>query len=156
MTNLAEAARATIPFSALDVKVSGIVRHPDTRTADLTLLLKSKGLDWESIDDGRSTTDITLAAASMATDESILASKVQKLYLTTSTQDPAQLAELVTRLQLTIRVPHKTQSIRVVAETANGGRIGAADLDRKAIDAAPAAPTPEPQLISHPSNAPLP
>jgi len=74
------------------------------------------------------------------------------LYLTTPTQDPAHLAELVTRLQFTIRVPRKTQSIRVVAETAKGGRIGAADLDRSAIDAAPATPTPEPQLIPHPSN----
>jgi VWFA-related protein len=151
--NLAEAARSTIPFGALDVKVSGIVQHPDTRTADITLLLKSKGLNWESIDSGRSTTDITLAAASVARDQAVLASKVQKLYLTTPTQDPAHLAELVTRLQLTIRVPPKTQNIRVVIETENGGRIGAADLDRRAIDAAPATPTPEPQLIPHPSIA---
>jgi len=137
----------------LDVKVSGIVQHPDTRTADITLLLKSKGLNWESIDSRRSTTDITLAAASIARDQAVLASKVQKLYLTTPTQDPAHLAELVTRLQLTIRVPPKTQNIRVVIETENGGRIGAADLDRRAIDAAPATPTPEPQLIPHPSIA---
>ncbi len=46
---LEEAARSTIPFAALDVKVSGIVRHPDNRTADITLLLKSKGIDWQAV-----------------------------------------------------------------------------------------------------------
>ena len=40
--NLAEAARTTIPFAALDLKVAGIVRHPDNRTADLTLLLHQR------------------------------------------------------------------------------------------------------------------
>ncbi len=59
----------------------------------------------------------------------------------------------MTPLQLTVRVPGKTQSIRVVTETANGGRIGAADLDRKALDAAPATPAPEPQLLPHQPNA---
>jgi hypothetical protein len=54
----------------------------------------------------------------------------------------------VARLLLTIRVPRKTKSVRVVMETEEGGRIGAADLDRKTIDAAPATPTPEPQLAS--------
>ena len=33
-------------------------------------------------------------------------------------------------------------------ESEEGGFIGAADLDRKAIDAAPAIPTPEPQLTT--------
>ena len=147
--NLAEAARSTIPFGALDVKVSGIARHPDTHTADITMLLKSKGLDWQAIDNGKSTANITLAAASISGNQDVLASKIERLVLSAPTQDPAQLAEVVTRLQLTIRVPRKTQSIRVVTETANGGRIGAADLDRNAIEAAPATPTPDPGLVQH-------
>jgi hypothetical protein len=53
----------------------------------------------------------------------------------------------VTHLQLTVRIPPKTKSIRVLTETANGGRIGSAGLDRKAIEAAPAMPSPEPQLL---------
>ena len=46
-----------------------------------------------------------------------------------------------------IRIPDKTQSVRVVIETAGNGRTGAIELDRETIDAAPAAPTPEPTLI---------
>jgi VWFA-related protein len=145
--NLAEAARATVPYAALDLKVSGIVRHPDNRTADITLLLQSKGIDWQAIDNGKSSAGITLAAVSVTGDRVVMASKVESLFLSAPTQDPSHLAKLVTHLQLTVRIPPKTKSIRVLTETANGGRIGSADLDRKAIEAAPAMPSPEPQLL---------
>ncbi len=148
MINLAESARSTIPLGGLDVQVSNVVRHPDTHTADLTVLLKSKGLDWEPIDDGKSAADITVAVASLTGSQEVLASKVERLVLQAPTQDPTHLEKLVTPLQLTVRTPRKTQSIRVVTETANGGRIGAADLDRKALDAALETPTAEPQLIT--------
>jgi VWFA-related protein len=147
--DLGEAARSTVPFSALDLKVSGIVRHPENHTADISLLLQSKGIGWQAIDNGRSSAEITLAGASVTSNQDIVASKVQRLFLSVRTQDPTHLAKLVTPLQLTIRVPRKTQSIRVLIETANGGRIGAADLDRRAIEAAPALPAPEPQLLCH-------
>jgi VWFA-related protein len=147
--DLAEAARSTIPFAALDVKVSGIVRHPDNHTADITLLLKSKGIDWQAVDNGKSIAYITVAAASLTKSQVVLASKVERLTLSVPTQDPSHLAKAVSRLQVTVRIPPKTRSIRVLTETANGGRIGAADLDRKAIEAAPAMPAPEPQLLRH-------
>jgi hypothetical protein len=150
--DLAEAARSTIPFAALDLKVSGIVRHPENHTADITLLLQSKGIDWRAVDNGKSTAYITVAAASLTKSQDVLASKVERLALSVPTQDPSHLAKTVSRLQITVRIPRKTQSIRVLTETANGGRIGAADLDRKAIEAAPAMPAPEPQLLRHQLN----
>jgi len=145
--DLAEAARSTVPFAALDLKVSGIVRHPENHTAEVTLLLQSKGIDWQAIGDGKSSAEITLAAVSITGGQEVLASKVERLILSVHTQDPSHLARLVTHLQLTIRVAPKTQSVRVVAETANGGPAGAADLDREAIEAAPATPAPLPQLL---------
>ena len=157
--DLAEAARSTVPFAALDLKVSGIVRHPENHTAEITLLLQSKGIDWQAIDDGKSSAEITLAAVSITGGQEVLASKVERLILSVHTQDPSHLARLVTHLQLTIRVEPKTQSVRVVAETANGGPTGAADLDRQAIEAAPATPAPLPQLLCRqpcPVKPPLP
>jgi VWFA-related protein len=150
--DLAEAARSTIPFTALDLKVSGIVRHPDSHTADITLLLQSKGIRWQAVENGASTAYVTVAAASLTNSQDVLASRVERLALSVPTQDPSHLAKVVSRLQVTVRIPRKTQSIRVLTETANGERIGAADLDRKAIEAAPAIPTPEPQLLRHQSN----
>jgi VWFA-related protein len=146
INNIAEAARSTIPFAALDMKVSSVVRHPDSRTAELTVLLKSKNLDWQPTDNGKSTAKLLLAAVSLTTDGDILASKVERLTWTVGTQDPARLGEDETRLTLTIRIPRKTRRVRVAMETEEGGRIGAADLDRKTIDSAPSTPTPEPQL----------
>jgi hypothetical protein len=128
------------------MKVSSVVRHPDSRTAELTVLLKSKNLDWQPTDNGKSTAKLLLAAVSLTTDGDILASKVERLTWTVGTQDPARLGEDETRLTLTIRIPRKTRRVRVAMETEEGGRIGAADLDRKTIDSAPSTPTPEPQL----------
>ena len=157
--DLAEAARSTVPFAALDLKVSGIVRHPENHTAEIALLLQSKGIDWQAIEDGKSSAEITLAAVSITGGQEVMASKVERLFLSVQTQDPSHLARLVTHLQLTIRVAPQTQSVRVVAETANGGRTGAADLDREAIAAAPATPAPLPQLLCRqpcPVKPPLP
>jgi hypothetical protein len=145
--NLAEAARSTIPLEALDMEVSGIVRHPEAHTAEITLLLRSKGIDWQAVDNGQSAAHITLAAASMTASQDVLASKVERLILSVPTQDPTHLARVVARLQVTVGVPAKTRSIRVVTEAASGGRIGAVDLDRQAIEAAPALPAPDPALL---------
>jgi hypothetical protein len=50
--------------------------------------------------------------------------------------DRIPLGEDTAVLVVSIPVPRKTRSGRVVVETEEGGRIGGADLDRKAIDAA--------------------
>jgi VWFA-related protein len=145
--NLAVAARSLIPYDALEVKVAGVVRHPESRTAEITLLLQSKGIEWQPTDNGNSSANITLAAASLTRSQDVLASKFQRLILSAPTQDPTHLARLVTQLQVTIGVPRKTQSIRVVAETANGGRIGAVDVDWRTIDSALGTPSPIPPLV---------
>ncbi len=152
ITNMAEAARSVIAFAALDVEVSSVVRHPDSLTAGLTLLLKGKNLDWEPMQDGKSTTQLHLATASLRANGDILSSKVERLAWTAGTQDPAQLAKDETTLAVTIRVPRETKRVRVVIATDDGARIGAADLDRKMIDAAPSTPSSDPELIRRQTN----
>jgi VWFA-related protein len=147
MVNLVEAARSTIPFQALNLSIEDVVRHPDTRSVGLTLLLKPGQSDWDATDDGKSTTSLTLAAVSLAGARNILASKEETLTVTANTQDGASLAEMPTRLPVTIRFPRKAQTVRVVIQIAESQRIGTAELDRKTIDAAPEAPTQEPMLI---------
>ena len=149
MMNLAEAARSTIPYTALDVSLSGVVQRPDTRSAELTVQLGVKNLDWLPTDDGRSSANLILAAVSLTGDDNILASRIERVTVWSATRDPTRGTESVTRLPLTVRIPSKTKSVRVLMETERGGRIGAADLDRKTIDSAPAAPTPTPQLAPH-------
>jgi hypothetical protein len=147
---LAEAVQSTIPFNALDVTLSDVVRHPDSQTVEFTAQLKSKSLIFLPADDGKDAADLTVATASLDEDRSILAAKTEAVTLRSTTEDPNQLPEVATRFQLTIRVPRRTKSVRVAIEDQDGGRIGAADLDRKTIDAAPAKETPVPQLRRHP------
>jgi len=141
---LAEAVRSDIPFIALDLKIGDVVRHPDSGTLQFTLLLKGTNLDWVPSGLRGSTADIRVSTASLTQDKEILASRLEDLTIAGATQDPGKLAEVVTPLSLTIRDSRKTRSVRVVVEAEPGGRIGVADLDRKALDAAPAAPTPDP------------
>jgi VWFA-related protein len=146
---VSDAARSTIPFTALDMKVSAVARHPDTQSAEFTVQLKSRNLTWQPGDDGKSKAYLTFAAVSLTGHRDIVASRLERVILSAETQDPVRLADVVTRFSFTIRVPRQTQSVRVVAETEEGGRIGAMELNRKTIDAMPIVVTPEPKLVRH-------
>jgi hypothetical protein len=151
MIDISHAARSTVPFTALDVKVAYVVRHPDTRTAQLTVLVNGRNLDWQANDDGRSRVKLTLAAVSLTERKDMLASRLETVTLRRATEDRTP-GQQTARLTLTIPVKRKTRSVRVVVETEGGGRIGGADLDRKTIDAAPEAPTPNAQLLHRQQN----
>lgn len=147
MTNIAEAVQSTIPFDALDLQLSKVVRHPDSQSVEFTVNLASKNLSLER-DEATSggTATLVLGAASLDPGQKILASKVETLRLTATNPDPANLPAVVSRVPVSLRLPRRTRSLRVVIEDTDSGRMGAALLDRKAIDVAPAAPTPEPAL----------
>jgi hypothetical protein len=146
MIKLAEAAQSAIPFKSLDLMISGIVRHPDTGTVDFTVELKSKGLMFEPTQDGRNLAQLTATAASLSQYEDILASRTQTVELVTHTSDPAKLAGVVSRFPYSVRVPRKTRRVRLILQDNDSGRLGSAEIDRNALDAAPAIDTPRPQL----------
>jgi len=151
MVDISEAARSTIPFESLGVTIDNLVRHPDTRTAEFTVVLSPRNLDWQPGDDGKSSLTLLLAAASLSRNRDFLASRVESLMVTENNQDASRLARAEARLQVTIRIPRKTQSLRVVVQTAGNGRMGTVELDRKTIDNAPETPAPEPKLIPQPA-----
>lgn len=149
IVNSIDAARAAIPFRALDVKISHLVRHSDSRSVEFVVELRSNSLGWHPAADGKSDANLTVVAASLSERREILASKVDRATLAVPSQDPAWLAEEVVRFPLMVRMPRRTKSVRVVLQTEEAGRIGAADLEKAAIDAAPDAPTPEQQNETH-------
>jgi hypothetical protein len=151
MVDISEAARSTIPFESLGVTIDNLVRHPDTRTAEFTVVLSPRNLDWQPGDDGKSSLTLLLAAASLSGNRDFLASRVESFMVTENNQDASRLARAEARLQVTIRIPRKTQSLRVVVQTAGNGRMGTVELDRKTIDNAPETPAPEPKLIPQPA-----
>jgi hypothetical protein len=148
MTNLVEAAQSSIPFKALDVHVSDIVRYPDTGSAQLTVQLRAKNLHWLPDSNGKNKANLILAAASLDSDRDVLASKIVELSLSSGGQQAEGQIDDASNMQITVRIPRKTRNVRVVMETELGGRLGTTEVDRKSIDAAPAEPTPEPRLIT--------
>ncbi len=151
MVDIVEAAESTIPFTGVGVKIERIVRHPDARTASLTVRVSGKNLDWVTGADGHSTARLLVGAASLGYNQAILASRLEKVAIRTQTQDPAKRETTGTELALTLRVPRNTMNVRVVVETDPAGQMGSAAADRKTIDAAPEAPTPQPQLVPKPA-----
>jgi VWFA-related protein len=147
VVNLSEAARSSIPFESLKVTIEHLVRHPDTGTAEFTILLGPRNVDWQPTDGGKSNVNLLLAAVSLNRNRDLLASRLEQVAAVATNQDAAKLAKTEVRWPTRIRIPPKTQSVRVVIETASNGRTGTIELDRETIDAAPVASTPEPQLI---------
>jgi VWFA-related protein len=156
LVNIAEAVKSTIPFEALKVTIEDIVRHPDAGTAEFTVVLNPQNLDWRTAGERMSTVDFLLAAASLNKNRDFLATRVQDLTVVADNQDPAQLANTGARRSITIQIPRRTQTVRVVIETSANGRAGAVELDRRTIDAAPQTPTPEPKLLPQPRTQPVP
>jgi hypothetical protein len=151
MIKLVEAVQSTVPFDSLNVTLSGVVRHPDTRMAEFTVELKSKNLTFEPSDDEKGVAQLIVAAASLNQYGNIMASRTQTVTLIAHSLDPAQLPEVASRFPLMLRVPRKTRRVRVIIQAADGGRLGSAEIDRRTIDAAPATETPRPELKQRPN-----
>ena len=109
MIKLAEAVESTIPFGSLNLSLSGVVRHPDTRTAEFTVEVKSKNLRFEPAPDGTGIAQLIVAAASLNQYGNILASRTQTVTLVAHSLDPAQLPEVASRFPFMLQVQRKTR-----------------------------------------------
>ena len=154
ITNLCMAAFSTVPFHALPVRVVSMVRHPDSETVEVTVNLGEHNLIWEPTEDGKERSTLLMAAASLHGVDSILASHMKRYGLSVAAGTPAQRAALSTDLAISVKFPRRASRLRVVIESEQAGRMGAIDLTRKEILAAPAAPTPSPALGYRPAAAP--
>jgi VWFA-related protein len=149
MIKLADAVQSAILFDALSVNLTNVVRHPDSRTVEFTVLMNSRNLDFLATEDGQESDLLIVAAASLNRGRYILASRVERTMLKTASQNLTKHPVVASHFQIAVPYPKRTRTVRVVVEDQNGGRIGTAELDRSAIDAAPESPTPEPQLLPH-------
>jgi VWFA-related protein len=144
MTTIAEALQSTIPFSSLNVSLLGVVRHPDSGTAEFTVRLNSKNLAFLPTEDDRNTANLIVAAASLDDQRTILASKIEQLKLSAPPDGLGHLPEVASQFQFSLQFPRNAKIVRVAVANEESQRIGTAELDRRTIDAAPIAPTREP------------
>jgi VWFA-related protein len=153
MDEISEAAQSSIGFDTLGLSIVKVVRHPDTNTAEVAVLLKSANLRWQPTNDGRSGANVTVAAVSLSGSRDILASRLERLTVLSNGQDAAHLAQSNTLMTITLPVPRQTKSVRVVIRTDDGGQVGTAELDHKSLQAADESPTPAPYLLKRPPPA---
>ncbi len=140
--SLYEAAVSPLPYTALDLKIAGVTRQPDSRSAVLTVQLKPRNLVWRKTEDGKSAIDLVVAAVCLNGRGDVLSSNVEEITLQVNTPDPTRLADLVLNPKVPLTIPRRTASVRVVMETQDGGLIGATDMQRSALDAAASLSTP--------------
>lgn len=91
MLKLAEAAQSTIPFTALGVGLANVIRHPDTRTAEFTVQLGSKNLQFLPRDDGKYAANLILAAVSLDANQQIKASRTEAVTVISTKEDSTAL-----------------------------------------------------------------
>jgi VWFA-related protein len=133
--NVSQAVQSSIPYSGLGMKVENVIRHPELHRTEVNFVIQSKGIHWQSTEDGKSTTNLILLAVCFTSTHQILTSKLQGIAFTAKSQDQGALGELSLKASVSLRVPKNTRSIRIAAQTEDGGSIGALDLKRQAIDA---------------------
>lgn len=136
IANITHAASSTVAFNSLALRVTDIQRNPEAHTAQFTVHIKPKNLGWIATADGKKTAELLMGITSLSGSRKILAWKFEHVNLQSTAADPDQINDEL-RVRLTATMPSRTQSLRVVLETADAGRIGTADVDRSTLEAAP-------------------
>jgi hypothetical protein len=118
--------------------IESLVLNAYSQTADLTLMLQSKDLDWKVAGNGKSKADLILITTNLDKRGDVLFWSKESLTITSDTEDAEKLAMANTRLSATVKIPTKTNKVRFLIQSADEREIGACEVDRKTIYAAAA------------------
>jgi VWFA-related protein len=147
---LEQALHATIPINALEVSLGDLLRHPDSNSVQLTAILKSKHLDFLPDESGKGSVHLLIAAASLDASRRLLSMRVERIALETTLTDHSHLPVVASRTPITVGLPRRARTLRLVVEDEDSGRIGADEIDRAFVENAPEAPTSNPDLVPRP------
>jgi hypothetical protein len=123
--------------------MESLVLNTYHQSADVTLMLQSRNLDWKSAGNGKSKADLILISASLDKKGEVLVWSREFLTITADTEDAVKLAVANSRLSAKVKIPAKTNEVRFLIQSADEREIGAFAVDRKTIytAAAPGLPT---------------
>jgi hypothetical protein len=122
--------------SQTHLTIESLVLNTYSQTADLTLTLQSKDLDWKVTGNGKSKADLILITASLDKRGEVLFWSRESRTITADTEDAEKLAMANTRLSANVKILTKTNKVRFLIQSADEREIGAFEVDRKTIDAA--------------------
>jgi VWFA-related protein len=138
-SNIAEAARASIPLNGVPMVLFRVVHLEDSRAAVVTLQIPTKDLVWQTGEDGKSRASMVLAAVSKSGNSDILASKVEQVNIAANSIDESKLGTGSARVSIQVQVPRRTRDLRVVVQLEGKGTVGSVDVSKQVLDSAPVA-----------------
>jgi hypothetical protein len=124
--------------SQTHLTIESLVLNRYSQTADLTLTLQSKDLDWKVTGNGKSKADLILITASLDKRGEVIFWSRESRTITSDTEDAEKLAMANTRLSANVKILTKTNKVRFLIQSVDEREIGSFEVDRKAIDAAAA------------------
>jgi hypothetical protein len=124
--------------SQTHLTIESLVLNTYSETADLTLMLPSKDLDWKVAGNGKSKADLILITASLDKRGDVLFWSRESLTITSDTGDAEKLAMANSRLSAEVKILTRTNKVRFLIQSSDEREIGALEVDRKTIYAAAA------------------
>jgi hypothetical protein len=116
--------------SQTHLTIESLVLNTYSQTADLTLMLPSKDLDWKVAGNGKSKADLILITTSLDKRGDVLFWSRESLTVTSDTRDANS------RLSAKVKILTKTNKVRFLIQSSDEREIGALEVDRKTIYAA--------------------
>ena len=116
--------------------IESLVLNTYSQTADFTLILPSKDLDWKVAESGKSKADLILITAILDKRGDVLVYDREPRTITADTEDSAKLAMAATRLLAKVKIPAKTNKVRFLIQSLDERELAAFEVDRKTIYAA--------------------
>jgi VWFA-related protein len=150
MSEFYEALTSTLPFQSLDLQILRIVRHPDTGTVELKMVLRAAGIPWAGQTNTDGSANATLVVAGLSERRAILANRREVFTLAPASQDKEHSDLSMALAPITLPLSRATKSVRAVVQISADGRIGVLEISRKVLDLAPEAPTEDPGLATRP------
>jgi hypothetical protein len=124
--------------SQTHLTVESLVLNTYSQTADFTLMLQSKDLDWKVAGSGKSKADLILITAILDKRGDVLVYERESRSITADTEDAVKLTMTNTPLSVKVKIPTKTNKVQFLIQSADQREIGASEVDRKIIYAAAA------------------
>jgi hypothetical protein len=135
--------------SQTHVTIESFVLNTYSQTADFTLMLQSKDLDWKVAGSGKSKAVLILITASLDKRGDVLVYEREPRSITADTEDAVKLAMANTPISAKVKIPTKTNKVRFLIQSADEREIAGFEVDRKTIYAAAAPELPSLPCRTH-------
>lgn len=137
--DIRRAGTAGVQFNAIHFLAQPVRRDPAQETVTFKLLLRPADLTFQPSGSGPLVGNIAVGAMSVGGTHDMLASNAAVMAVQASNVAGSQSTQPKLPVEITVKVPKKTNHVRLVVRDAVTGKLGSFDLDKAAAEATPVA-----------------